>query len=154
MYWFELQDVMFIVKCLKVPPDNFNILDHISFNNSSTRSSSSNHLKFNFCCTSFSRHYFFNRISKLWNHLAHKIDISLSLPTIRLHFLWNKFVTKFDPKNTCTFHIICPCSNCHQYSYFNTLYISTWLTPCCKAHYYYKTDADCHWRPWAIRSGL
>ena len=23
MYWFELQDVMFIVKCLKVPPDNF-----------------------------------------------------------------------------------------------------------------------------------
>ena len=34
MYWFELQDVMFIVKCLKVPPDNFNILDHISFNNS------------------------------------------------------------------------------------------------------------------------
>ena len=38
MYWLELQDMMFLIKLLKEPADNFNILDYISFSTTSTRS--------------------------------------------------------------------------------------------------------------------
>ena len=38
MHYFELQDIMFFIKSLKSPTDNFNIYDHISFARGSTRS--------------------------------------------------------------------------------------------------------------------
>lgn len=123
MYWFEIQDVMFVIKCIKEPPDNFNIFDYIKFNESSTRSSAYNHLKFNFCRTSHSRHFFFNRIVQLWNYLVPVIDLSLSLSTIRRHLcqhLWIHFTRNFDPNNTCTFHVICPCCNCHHLHHSTT----------------------------------
>ena len=37
MYWFELQDMLFLIKNIKGPSDNFNILDFVSFVNTSTR---------------------------------------------------------------------------------------------------------------------
>ena len=45
MYWLELQDMMFLIKLLKEPADNFNILDYISFSTTSTRSDSTRKLK-------------------------------------------------------------------------------------------------------------
>ena len=57
MYWYELQDLMFLVKCLKDPSDNFDILSHISFVSSCTRASSSTKLKHNFCRTTTTRHF-------------------------------------------------------------------------------------------------
>ena len=50
-----------------------------------------------------------------WNALPH-IDLSLSLSTIKFHlknFLWSHFLEHFDSFNPCTFHFVCPCSNCH-----------------------------------------
>ena len=38
MYVYELNDIMFLVKSLKSPTDNFNIKNHITFANNSTRS--------------------------------------------------------------------------------------------------------------------
>ena len=36
MYWLELQDLYFFIKCIKDPPDNFNILDYVSFSANNT----------------------------------------------------------------------------------------------------------------------
>ena len=60
MYWLELQDMMFLIKLLKEPAYNFNILDYISFSTTSTRSGSTRKLKFKICKSNLSRHYYFN----------------------------------------------------------------------------------------------
>lgn len=115
MYWFELQDIMFLVKTIKNPPDNFNLSDYITFNTSSTRAASSHHLNSKFCRLSITRHFYFNRIVRLWNSLP-QLDLSLSVLSIKkkLHnYFWNHFLTFFNPTNTCSFHILCPCSNCY-----------------------------------------
>ena len=49
MYWLEPLDI-FLIKCLLYPPDNFNILNYVSFKSSSTCFGSSNKLQFNYCC--------------------------------------------------------------------------------------------------------
>ena len=38
MYVHELNDLMFLIKSLKSPTDNFDIKNHITFANNSTRS--------------------------------------------------------------------------------------------------------------------
>ena len=60
------------------------LLTLISLKMSYTRSTCIfNQLKHHFCHTSDSHHFFFNRIVKLWNHLAPVIDISFMLSAIR-----------------------------------------------------------------------
>ena len=49
-------------------PDNFDVLHFISFCESGgTRSTSYGHLKVNFKRTSTTRHFYFNRVVRLWN---------------------------------------------------------------------------------------
>ena len=113
-HWLELNDILYLVKALKFPSDNMPILQYISFTNSNTRSSGLNKLKHNYCRTSLSRHFYFNRIVRLWNKLP-SIDLSNSILSIKHHLvthLWNHFHTHFDPSNTCTLHFLCPCSLC------------------------------------------
>ena len=82
MYIYELNDLMFLIKSLNMPTENFDIKDFISFNASNTRSGS--HLKL--ChprALSTNHHYFyFNRIVRLWNHMP-VIDISLPSHVIK-----------------------------------------------------------------------
>ena len=82
MYWYELQDMLFMIKCIKTPSNNFDIFNYISFVSSSTRSASHHKLKHNFCRTSRYRHFYFNRIVKLWNAFP-EFDISLSMTAIK-----------------------------------------------------------------------
>ena len=120
MYWLELQDLLFLIKCLKEPSDNFNPLSFISFVNSNTRSATANKLKVNFNRTCHSRHFYFNRIVRLWNSLP-VIDLSLSYATLKStlrQLFWKHFITHFDSNNPCTFHIDCPCFNCVNSSHF------------------------------------
>ena len=107
--WLDMQDVMFVIKCLKDPPDNFNILNYISFTNTNTRSSMKNKMSYNFKRTTIGRHFYFNRIIRLWNSLP-EFDLQKS---VLKNITWNYFITNFDPQITCTFHLQCPCSNCH-----------------------------------------
>ena len=44
MYLLDLSDVLFFIKSIKLPSDNFNILHFVSFSSSNTRSSSHNKL--------------------------------------------------------------------------------------------------------------
>ena len=76
---------------MKNPPDNFDIYDHITFTNSDERSTHSNssaahHLQSKHCHTSYGRHFYFNRIARLWN-AVHPIDLSLSEYTIKRHLM-------------------------------------------------------------------
>ena len=111
MYWYELNDIMYFVKALKNPSSVF---DYVSFSNNSTRSSTTHKLVHNYTRTSTHRHFYFNRIVRLWNNLP-PIDLSKSVQCIKSHLyshLWNHFLCNFDPNDTCSFHYLCPCSSC------------------------------------------
>ena len=114
MYWYELNDIMYFVKALKNPSDNFSVFDYVSFSNNSNQSSTTHKLIHNYTRTSTHRHFYFNRIIRLWNNLP-PIDLSKSVQCIKSHLyphLWNNFLCNFDPNYTCSFHYLCPCSSC------------------------------------------
>ena len=113
-YWLELLDLLFILKCLQSPSDNFDITNHISFISSQTRAGSHKRLVVRFARTSTCRHFYFYRIARLWNRvgIADPVD-SISLNKSRLtKFFWNHFVHHFNSGDTCSFHVCCPCSQC------------------------------------------
>lgn len=116
MYWLEIQDIMFIIKCLKDPPDNFNLEDHVSFVSSTTRASTMNKLQHRYSRSTTTRHFYFNRVVRLWNVLP-PFDLSLSYTSIKkliLKHFWDHFLLNFNPDSTCSFHFMCPCSSCSQ----------------------------------------
>ena len=84
MYRLELNDIMFFVSSLKLEcKDHFNILYYVNFSVGNTRSGSTNKLKHMFSSTNIQRHSYFYRIVYLWNSIPDKIDISLSVSTIK-----------------------------------------------------------------------
>ena len=46
VYWFKLKDILFAIKCFKDPSENFDIKNYLSFSSNSTRSNSTQKLKF------------------------------------------------------------------------------------------------------------
>ena len=113
MYWIELADIMLLVTLLKYPDNRLNILEHISFSSTKTRSSTHLKLKQHRSRTNLSRHFYFSRICRLWNALP-PIDLTLSTDIRRAvkHFLWSNFIDKFNCDILCTFHFVCPCTKC------------------------------------------
>ncbi len=65
MHWLELMDLLFLVKNLKQPQDNFNILDNVRFVTSSSRLGSNHKLANNFTRCNKARHFYFNRVVRL-----------------------------------------------------------------------------------------
>ena len=108
MQWFELHDILFLVKCIKNPPDNFSLSDYFTFTSGPTRSTSNFKLKHTFSKFSATRHFYFNRITRLWNSLP-PIDTTKSILT---NFLWSNFLKSFNSSNPCSFHFLCPCNKC------------------------------------------
>ena len=114
MYLFEIYDIIFFIKSLKNPTSSFNIYNFIEFHSSSSRLSKANKLTHQRFLNLITRHFFFNRVPRLWNTLP---VIDISLPTSVIHsrlnkYFWNHFVNNFDSTNPCTFHLLCPCSRC------------------------------------------
>jgi len=98
MYIFE---VLFTIKSLKYPSSSFNITDYITFKNGFTRSSSSGKLNHVRNSNNVNKHFFFNRITRLWNALPPN-DLSLSISTNKTRiyrFLWEHFLTNFNSDN-------------------------------------------------------
>ena len=101
---YELNDLMFLIKSLNTPTDNFDIKNFISFNTNSTRSGS--HLKLchpRTVCTAH-HHFCFNRIVRLRNHLS---VINLSLPPYVIKqkltkHLWGHFTVNFNSDQSCS----------------------------------------------------
>ena len=112
MNWLELQDVIFAVRCLQKPVDNFNITEFISFSTSNARLSSNHKLVHKgHHRSNTTRHFYFKRLVRLWNTLPF-IDLSHSMSTIKnqlyKHF-WDSFLERFDQSRICTYHLVCPC---------------------------------------------
>ena len=115
IYQYELQDLLYLIKCLQNQPDNINIHDHIKFVTSSTRRNNQM-LRYNYARTSITRHSFFNRVVRLWNALQ-PINIEQPFTTIKCQIIetfWSKFTQTFKSltNNACTYHFIGPCPQC------------------------------------------
>ena len=112
MYLFELQDLLFVIKCLIKPTENFDVKKFLSFSTSITRSGTQQKLVFNHVRTNTVRHFFFHRVVKLWNSIP-LVDLSLSFETVKAtlynHF-WSHFITNFDSSDICSNPIVCPCT--------------------------------------------
>ena len=81
MYIFELNDILFCVNMLKSPTRGFNILDYIKFSDSCTRSTGARKMVHNLSSNNSSRHFYYNRLPRLWNSLP-PLDLSKSTATI------------------------------------------------------------------------
>ena len=106
MYYYDLQDLLFLIKCLLSPPDNFNILQYISFSSHGTRSTTAGKLKVNYRRTSTTWHFYFNRVVTLWNAVPPScLDLTFTYNTIRrrllLHF-WDHFLSHFSSDSPCS----------------------------------------------------
>ena len=113
------RDIMFFIKALKQPSNHFNIYDYVSFSTTNTRSSSNNKLNHVYTCNNYTRNFYFNRISRLWNKLP-SIDLSQPLSVIKVNiykYLHQHFTLHFSADNPCTYHFGCRCSNCYNVGY-------------------------------------
>ena len=129
MYIFELQDILFAIKSIKSPTDQFNINNYITFNSTNTRSSSSNKLLLPQHLNNTSRHSYFHRLPSLWNAIP-ILDLNMSVYLLKSKlrsYLWNHFLTNFD-ENNCTLHYLCPCSRSHQTKPPTTTYNLNYVT--------------------------
>ena len=116
--WMELQDVLLFIKLVQFPPDNFSLLDYISFVSSSRSCrSSSNKIKSNNSRVprlNSTRHFYMNRIVWIWNSLS-PLDLDDSFVSLRKSLFtlyWNYFLSSYDIRNSCSWFRNCPCSNC------------------------------------------
>ena len=113
MYIYEISDILFFIKNLKNPTNNFNIKTYISFSVGNTRSYGVK-LRHNASSTNKERHFYFNRISRLWNSLP-IIDLNLPINIIKSKiksYFWQHFIKTFDPDNIHKLQYLCPCGSC------------------------------------------
>ena len=116
MYWLELQDLIFLIKCLKDPQDTNNIYQFVNFVNSNTRAGTNRKLNHKFTRLTVTRNLYFTRVVRLWNAIPNgTIDLDLSVNANKFHlrrFFWEHFKHNFNPRDLCTYHYLCPCFNC------------------------------------------
>ena len=111
MYIFELQDILFAIKSIKSPTNQFNINNCITFNSTNTISGSSNKLLLPQHLNNILQHSYFHRLPFLWNAIP-ILDISMSVCLLKSKLkscLWDHFLTNFDESINCTLHYLCPC---------------------------------------------
>ena len=114
MYYLELADIMMFVNSYKSTSCRFNILQFVTVSKGNTRSSNKLTLKHMISFSSQQRHFYFNRIPRLWNSLP-SINLDLSSQSIRAKIkslLWEHFLNNFVSDCPCTFHFKCSCSRC------------------------------------------
>ena len=75
----ELYDIMFFIRCLKFPSDSFTIQRYVHFSEVNT-------FRIAYSKSNRQRHFYFNRLPRLWNSLP-PINLELSIPTIKNHLL-------------------------------------------------------------------
>lgn len=110
----ELNDLIFFIKSYQSPSNSFNIMNHLSFTSSHTRSGNYFKLQHTLSSNNSTRHFYFNCLPHLWNSLP-PLDPNLplsSLITKLKSIFYNKFIASFDSAITCTHHYLCPCNKC------------------------------------------
>ena len=115
MYIYEMNDILFFIKSLKSSSDHFNITEYVSFTSGSTRSSTNSKLVHKRTRLNNNRHFYYNRLPRLWNALP-PIDLSCSISAIKsllFKYMWSHFLKHFNSENPCSFHFLCPCNHCN-----------------------------------------
>ena len=104
MQFFEINGILSLIRSLKFPSSAVNIYNYITFN-ASTTWSSSNHELIHKHSTSFLHYHFYFR-----GKILPSIDLNLSLNIIKkiiCRYFWNRFETNFDCNHV---HTLCPCN--------------------------------------------
>ena len=83
MMIFELNDIIFFIKCLKKPTEYFDILNYVTFCSGRTRSSTYFKLRHSLTKKNSVCHFYFNRLRRLWNSLPY-IDVDQSIAVIEM----------------------------------------------------------------------
>ena len=104
MYQFDYYDILFFIKHIKYPTDNFNIFNHVTFSHGSTRSSSHSKLHHKYSASNLLRNSYFCRLPKIWNSLP-PIDLNQSFTSIR-SFIIGTFGTTSQPTLTQIIHVL------------------------------------------------
>ena len=108
MMVYEVNDVLFFLKSLSSPSPAFDIRNFVTFSSNPYRSTSLLHV---LTKDNTSRHFYFNRLPRLWNSLptcisSNLLNISYDLAKIKLNrFFTDYFVDKFDPLSVCLFFL-------------------------------------------------
>ena len=115
MMLYEFHDIVFFLKSLKSPSPAFDIRTFVTFSTNQTRSAGYR-LTHTHSRNNMHRHFYFSRLSRLWNSLPSNLNLlNLSVPTAKsklFKFLWHHFLQSFQDSIPCTFHFCCPCSSC------------------------------------------
>ena len=115
--WLEMEDILFLIRLLVDPPNDFHPEQYISHVSSFTRASYLNKIK---CTSSLTPHinvpkqFYFNRVVRIWNSLPH-IDTDrsyLSIKRLVLSIFWQYFLYSYSVDNPCSWYVACPCANC------------------------------------------
>ena len=114
MYRLEFIEVIFFITQLNCRSSSFDILNCFSFSSSTTRCGSHKKLIHSSKTSSAARNTFFHRFPRLWNSLP-PINLSSSITSLK-RFIKSVFIKKFNdvfnPYDSHTLHIVCPCSTC------------------------------------------
>ena len=114
MYLFELQDILFAIKSIKTPTNQFNIINYISFNSTVTRSGSSNKLThLHHYMNGQSRHAYFHYLLSRWKTII-IIDLNQSFDVNESKLKKHNFITIFDDNSHCTLNYQYPCFTCRM----------------------------------------
>ena len=105
MYIFELQDILFAIKSIKLQTNQFNINNYITFNTTNTRSGASNKPLLPQHLNNISRHSYFHRLPSLWNAMP-ILDLNMSVCLLKSKlklYLWDHFLRNFDENSNITY---------------------------------------------------
>lgn len=117
VYFYDYLDILLLIHLSNslMAVSNFNICNYITFFLPLPTPAITHKFLFNIVSLiEPARHFYFNRIAKLWNALP-PIDLfQLSLPNLRhmqlKTFLWSHCLDHFDSPIVCSYHLLCPCS--------------------------------------------
>ena len=110
MMILELSDLSVFLKAIQTPSGFFDILDHVSFSSSSSRST---RLVHNYAKSKQSHHFYFNRLPRLCPSPPEDHSSSQALTFFRHNFYVHLHTPgNFSSSNPCTFHKLCPCCKC------------------------------------------
>ena len=98
MMQLEIIDILFFVTSIKHPTERFDILEYVTFSSASMWSSSKCKLVHTLARINHDRHFYFNRLPRLWNSLP-SIDLNQSVRSIKQKLkLLEAFCSSFQPR--------------------------------------------------------
>ena len=117
MYFLEVLEILFLVKCCKLPEPSFPVLNFVFFFNVNTRSLSFQNSNITLTLQNF-LNILLSKLSFLEcppSPLPFCSSFTALKPRLK-KFFWSNFLTHYNVLFQCTYHIFCPCVKCSQLS--------------------------------------